>query len=98
VRDLGFEWDDAKADANLRKHGVSFREAMSVFREEGAPVNGDVLHSYREDRFIIVGVSERYRLITVAFTYRNEETVRIISARHSNRREQQLYERETSIH
>lgn len=93
-----FEWDDAKADANLRKHGVSFREAMTVFYEGDAPVNGDVLHSGLEDRFIIVGVSERYRLITVAFTYRDEETVRIISARRSNRREQQLYEQETRIH
>lgn len=98
MKDFGFEWDDAKADANLRKHGVSFREAMTVFNEGDAPVNGDVLHSGREDRFIIVGVSERYRLITVAFTYRDEETVRIISARRSNRREQQLYEQETRIH
>lgn len=98
MKDLGFEWDDAKADANLRKHGVSFREAMTAFNEGDAPVNGDVLHSLREDRFIIVGVSEQHRLITVAFTYRDEETVRIISARRSNRREQQLYEQETRIH
>ena len=98
MKDLGFEWDDTKADANLRKHGVSFREAMSVFNEAVAPINGDVLHSLREDRFIIVGVSERDRLLTVAFTYRDEETVRIISARRSNRREQQVYEQETRIH
>ena len=98
MKELGFEWDDTKADANLRKHGVSFREAMTVFNEEDAPINGDVLHSLREDRFIIVGVSERNRLLTVAFTYRDEETVRIISARRSNRREQQLYEQETRIH
>jgi len=97
VKDFGFEWDDAKADANLRKHGVSFREAMTVFDQWGAPIS-DVLHSVEEDRFIIVGVSERDRLLTVAFTYRDEETVRIISARRSNRREQQLYEQETRIH
>jgi uncharacterized DUF497 family protein len=98
VKDLGFEWDDAKADANLRKHGVSFREAMTVFNERTAPINGDVLHSLQEDRFIIVGVSEQYRLLTVAFTYRDEETIRIISARRADRREQQLYEQETRIH
>jgi uncharacterized DUF497 family protein len=98
VKDYGFEWDDAKADANLRKHGVSFREAMTVFNEGDAPINGDVLHSLEEDRFIIVGTSEQDRLLTVAFTHRDEETVRIISARRSNRREQQLYERETRIH
>ncbi len=67
---------------------------MTVFRELGAPVNGDVLHSIQEDRFIIVGMSERDRLLTVAFTYRHDETVRIISARRANRREQQIYEQE----
>ncbi len=90
----GFEWDDAKAGANLRKHGVSFEEAASVFSEWGAPVNGDVEHSTREDRFIIVGASELHRLLTVAFTYRDDETVRIISTRRANRREQQIYEQE----
>jgi uncharacterized DUF497 family protein len=97
VKDFGFEWDDAKADANLRKHGVSFLEVMTVFDEATAPF-GDVLHSAGEDRFIIVGVSERNRLLTVVFTYRDEETIRIISARRSNRREQQFYEQETRIH
>jgi len=97
VKDFGFEWDDAKADANLRKHGVSFLEVMTVFDEATAPL-GDVLHSIAEDRFIIVGVSERNRLLTVVFTYRDEETIRIISARRCNRREQQFYEQETRIH
>ena len=83
-----------KARANLRKHGVSFLEAITAFSEWGAPVNGDMLHSIQEDRFIIVGMSELQRLITVAFTYRDEETVRIISARRANRREQQIYEQE----
>jgi uncharacterized DUF497 family protein len=95
VKNKSFEWDDTKANANLRKHGVSFLEAMTVFSEWGAPVNGDVLHSEQEDRLIIVAVSEQRRLLTVAFTYRDEETVRIISARRSNPREQQLYEQET---
>lgn len=94
MKNFGFEWDDAKAGANLRKHGVSFEEAASVFSEWGAPVNGDVEHSSGEDRFIIVGTSERNRLLIVAFTYRDEETVRIISARRASRREQRIYEQE----
>jgi uncharacterized protein len=94
VRNFGFEWDDAKAGANMRKHGVPFEEAASVFGEWGAPVNRDVEHSSGEDRFIIVGTSERHRLLTVAFTYRDEEIIRIISARRANRREQQIYEQE----
>jgi len=93
VNDFGFEWDDAKAQSNLRKHGVSFDEATTVFSEWGAPINGDVEHSTDEDRFIIIGMSERDRLLIVAFTYRTE-VVRIISARRANRREQQIYEQE----
>ncbi|HEX9457838.1 MAG TPA: BrnT family toxin [Thermoanaerobaculia bacterium] len=93
MNDFGFEWDDAKAQSNLRKHGVSFDEATTVFSEWGAPINGDVEHSTDEDRFIIIGMSERDRLLIVAFTYRTE-VVRIISARRANRREQQIYEQE----
>lgn len=93
MKNFGFEWDDAKAQANLRKHGVSFEEAATAFGEWGAPVNGDVEHSIAEDRFIIIAMSERQRLLTIAFTYR-DEAIRIISARRANRREKQIYEQE----
>ena len=93
MKNFGFEWDDEKAQSNLRKHGVSFDEATTVFSEWGAPINGDVEHSISEDRFIIIATSEQQRLLTVAFTYR-DEAVRIISARCANRREQQIYEQE----
>ncbi len=89
-----FEWDDEKARANLRKHEVSFEEAATAFSEWDAPIIGDVLHSTSEDRFIIIATSERERLLTVAFTYRDDETIRIISARRANRREQRIYDQE----
>ena len=93
MKNFAFEWDEVKAQANLRKHGVSFEEAATVFAEGGAPIDGDIAHSIGEDRFIIIAISERQRLLTVAFTYR-DEAVRIISARRANRREQHIYEQE----
>ncbi|HEX3068004.1 MAG TPA: BrnT family toxin [Thermoanaerobaculia bacterium] len=89
-----FEWDDEKARANLRKHRVSFEEAATAFSEWGAPVSGDALHSTSEDRFIIIATSERERLLAVAFTCRDDETIRVISARRANRREQRIYDQE----
>jgi uncharacterized DUF497 family protein len=93
VSPAGFEWDPAKAQRNLRVHGVSFEEAATVFAEWGAPVSDDPLHSEGEDRFIIVGTSELDRLLTVAFTYRGDEIVRIISARSSTPHEKRVYEK-----
>jgi hypothetical protein len=94
MKNKSFEWDDEKARTNLRKHGVSFREAATAFSEWGAPVSGDVLHSTSEDRFIIIATSYQERLLTVAFTYRDDEIIRIISARRANRREQRIYDEE----
>ncbi len=88
-----FEWDDSKARANSRKHGIPFEEAATAFAERGAPTNADLEHSISEDRFIIIAMSERRRLLVVAYTYR-DEVIRIISARRANRREQTIYEEE----
>jgi uncharacterized DUF497 family protein len=93
VKTNSFEWDDAKARANLRKHGISFDEAATVFAERGAPTNSDLEHSISEDRFIIIAMTEWQRLLIVAYTYR-DEVIRIISARRANRREQTIYEQE----
>jgi uncharacterized DUF497 family protein len=92
--DRGFEWDEAKALANFEKHGVSFDEGATVFSELGAPINRDPRHSDEEDRFIIIGTSELKRLLTVAFTFRDEDSIRIISARHASPRERRIYEKE----
>jgi uncharacterized DUF497 family protein len=75
-----FEWNDAKAASNFLKHGVSFEEAATVFDDGGARFTFDVEHSITEDRFIIVGLSDKERLILVWHTYRDQR-IRIIGAR-----------------
>lgn len=67
---MEFEWDPAKATANVRKHGVSFEEAVSALRDDLAATARDLAHSSMESRFITFGISARGRLITVAHTER----------------------------
>ena len=89
---LRFEWDPAKATANLRKHGVSFEEAQSVFADERARLIDDPDHSEDEDRFILLGLSSSLRVLVVAHCYRSEgNVIRIISARKATREEQRYY-------
>lgn len=88
---LRFEWDANKALANAGKHGVSFEEAVTVFRDPLALIFDDEDHSDEELREIIIGHSERNRLLLVCFTERND-SVRIISARKATRRERRDYE------
>jgi hypothetical protein len=86
-----FEWDDTKAQSNLQKHGVSFDEAASVFASPLAAIFPDPDHSEDEVREIIVGHSERNRLLVVSFAERGD-AVRIISARVATARERKDYE------
>jgi uncharacterized DUF497 family protein len=86
-----FEWDEAKAQSNLQKHGVSLDEATSVFANPLAAIFPDPDHSQDELREIIVGHSERNRLLVVSFTERGD-AVRIISARAATARERKGYE------
>jgi uncharacterized DUF497 family protein len=88
---LEFEWDEKKARTNLKKHGVSFPDASTVFADPLARTIHDPLHSDEEDRFAILGESERGRLLVVVFTDRGER-IRIVSARAANRRERKDYE------
>ena len=88
---LEFEWDPAKAQENSRKHGVTFEEAVTVFGDSMARIFDDPEHSSAEPREIIVGYSEKQRLLLVAFTERATR-VRIISARPATRRERQSHE------
>ena len=67
---ITFEWDDRKAAANEKKHGVTFKEASSVFYDPHALVVADEAHSYEEDRFVIVGLSAVARMLTVCHCYR----------------------------
>ncbi len=88
---LEFEWDERKAKTNLRKHGISFEEAISVFVDPLSSTIFDPLHSNDEDRFVIIGSSLQRRLLVVIFTDR-DETIRIISARRATRHERKDYE------
>jgi uncharacterized protein len=86
-----FEWDPAKAAANLLQHDVSFEEAVTVFRDPLAKIHDDPDHSAAERRDIIVGHSLEGRLLLVSFTAR-ESKIRLISARRVTRRERRDYE------
>ena len=92
---LTFEWDHPKARSNLRKHGVSFEEASTVFADPAALTIDDPLHSDEEDRSVTLGQSTRRRLLVVVFTERGDK-IRIISARVATRRERTDYEEGTS--
>jgi len=88
---FGFEWDPDKAEANLRKHGVSFDEASTVFGDPFARTRPDPLHSVEEDRWITLGESEEGRLLVVVHTDSGDDVVRIISARPPTGREWRTY-------
>ena len=91
---MEFEWDPRKAAQNLRKHGVSFHEAATVFGDLLSTTVADPDHSVNEERYITVGMSDRRRLVIVAHTARGER-IRIISARELTRTEREVYEEET---
>ena len=91
---LHFEWDEAKAKANLTKHGVGFTEAKSVFLDDHAKLIPDPDHSIDEERFVLLGYSSILKLLVVCHCYRAEgRVIRIISARKATRQETQIYER-----
>lgn len=91
---LHFEWDEEKAKANLKKHGIGFEEAKSVFLDDHAKMIPDPDHSISEERFVLLGYSSSLRLLVVCHCYRAEgRTIRIISARKATRGEAKIYER-----
>jgi len=91
---MKFDWDENKDEANKIKHGVTFKEAETVFEDEMAVTIFDEKHSEDEDRFKIIGVSRKLREVAVVHCYRNGDSVtRIISAWRASRDEIKLYER-----
>jgi len=88
---MEFEWDRRKAEVNLKKHGVSFAEAGTIFGDELAITVSDPDHSHEEDRYITIGWSDRRRLLIVSHTDRGNE-VRIISARELTKAERKEHE------
>lgn len=92
MKSLRFEWDTDKNTENKRKHGVSFDEAQAVFLDENALMIHDPDHSADEDRFILLGLSAKIRILAVCHCYRkSDEIIRIISARKATRSEQKRY-------
>ena len=89
---IHFSWDNSKDRANRRKHGVSFEEARTIFFDPEARLMYDPDHSRREDRFVMLGMSRRLRLLVVVHSYdRADEQIRIISARRASRTEANRY-------
>ena len=88
---MKFEWDSQKAALNLKKHGVTFEEATTVFRDTLSATDHDPDHSTGDDRFITFGLSSSGRLLVVSHTER-KDGIRIISARPATKREKKIYE------
>jgi len=92
MEDLRFEWDEAKNRENIKKHGVSFQEGQTVFIDENAMRFFDPDHSQDEDRFIMLGMSFRLRVLVVCHCHReNDAVIRIISARKADKDEAKSY-------
>ncbi len=88
---MQFEWDPKKYSKNLNKHGISFHEAITVFRDPFSLTVEDELHSWEEDRFVTLGESDKNRLMVISHTDR-QERIRIINARGPTRSERKFYE------
>ena len=88
---MQFEWDAAKAVSNVRKHGVTFDEARTVFADSLSATGRDLEHSHAESRFVTFGLSSKGRVLAVSHTDHGG-VVRIISARPTTRKEKRIYE------
>lgn len=94
MNDIHFVWDAGKDKANVRKHGIGFDEARTVFYDPHAIQYYDPDHSEDEDRFILLGLSARLNVLIVCHCYREKESViRIISARKADKKERESYGR-----
>jgi uncharacterized DUF497 family protein len=92
MNELQFEWDQKKEKTNVKKHGVSFEEARTVFYDEYAMQFYDPDHSDEEDRFILLGLSLKPQVLVVCHCFRESEmVVRIISARKADKDEEREY-------
>ncbi len=92
MKNILFSWDDNKALKNLTKHNISFEEAKTVFGDENARLIYDPDHSEDEERFLLLGLSYKLRVLTVVHCYReNDNLIRIISARKATKKEAKQY-------
>ena len=94
MKDITFEWDEAKNKVNFQKHGISFEEAESVFFDEYALLIADPDHSENEDRFVLLRLSAKLRLLLVCHCFEVDDgLIRVISCRKAKRKEMSLYQR-----
>ena len=92
MKAIQFEWDENKNAKNIKKHGISFEEAVSVFYDDSALLFDDPDHSVDEERFLIIGMSLKARVCIVSHCYRGtDDTIRIISARKATAKERRVY-------
>lgn len=92
MKNIRFQWDQSKNLLNIKKHKISFEEAKTVFFDENARLIPDSAHSVNEERFIVLGISDRLKLFIVVHTYKgNDEVIRIISARKATKSETKYY-------
>jgi len=91
---IDFEWDNKKSKINIKKHGITFEEAVSVFYDDKAIEFYDEEHSEWEDRFLMLGLSDKLNLLLVCHCHREPRgRIRIISARKATKNESQNYKR-----
>jgi len=89
---MTFEWDENKNAINISKHGIDFDEASSIFYDEKAIMFDDPEHSDEEERFILIGMSQKLNVLTVCHCYRNrDDVIRIITARKATKTESEYY-------
>lgn len=92
MKSITFEWDPVKAQSNVKKHGITFEEAKTVFDDDFARLLHDPDHSEEEERFILLGMSYTLKILTVVHCYRDHDgVIRIISARESTKNEARQY-------
>lgn len=97
MNQIEFIWDNRKNKANIKKHSVSFEEAQTAFYDEQSVVFFDPDHSDDEDRFVLLGISFKLRVLVVCHCFRESETViRVISARKADKAEESDYWRRRS--
>ena len=90
---IDFSWDEHKNKSNYTKHGISFDEARSVFLDDNARLISDPDHSSKEERFILLGMSQKINILIVIHCYKeNESNIRIISARKATKNEINIFE------
>jgi len=93
-KELEFDWNEGNLNKNWLKHRIANQESEEAFFDKKSVIYKDVFHSYKEDRFILLGKTKNGRLLYIVFTYRGKK-IRIISSRDVNKKEVRLYEKTT---